>query len=466
MDTNNKIQILDGDDFFKVFNKMELEKNLLSLDIDGNCIWQIARPVLFDYIQSKVLNVGPSGTETSLNSKVDRIVNYLKKVLIVSKHSVLNDKKQCDTIVFKHQRRLKVDGKLVEVNTAYLDKIVDEVKTKTEFIDVNVDETNKAIEDNFKILCPGLFDTFFAYINPSIDKQVKHVSSLINKYTKEYFDVDIDVTKKLKLEYIRFITYNKVAYKYLKNKKPKQIYIVVSYCFQGIVKAAKDLGILVKEIQHGFIFNLHAGYSYPGVESLPYFTDKFLLYGEFWKNAAPMPIAKENLEVIGNPYYEIQINKYNNIEKENNSLLFVSSEKFGKELSKLAYEFAINNKEYKIYYKLHPHEFSTWKDDYPQLQNINNIEVVTSNINIYELFARCNYIVAVASTAIYESLYFKPKIILFNHSEIKRMQELTDLYKLPVINNNNELQYLIKNKMNWLIIERDLFYKNIIRKDK
>lgn len=454
--------INNTDELFELFNELEIDNNFYDLKIKNAYVWKIIRAAVYEMLQNKVFKTNSIDNFEKIDLSKNRISAFLNKTLIIFKHNAFKNKKQCRNIVIKHQRRIKSEGKLIEVNTAFLKGIIKDIDDNTEFLDINVDNTNTKIDDDFSIMCPTAFDTIFELIKPSNRLKIKKITEYINECIKKDLDINIDVKNILTLEYVRYATYYRLAKKYFELKKPERIYIVVAYCFPGIVQAAKDLGIEVIELQHGFITHLSPGYSFPNIKNVPHFPDKLFVYGDFWKNVASYPIDRNNIVAIGNPYYERQIKKFNDIKKENNSLLFISTEKFGKKLSKIAYAFAKDNPNYKIYYKLHPHEFGKWQSMYPEIDDKpDNFIVLESEINLYELFARSEYLVSVASTAIYESMYFKPKIILCNHPELERMKELTDIYKLPIIDNENELIDLINNNNYWIEIDRNDFYKEI-----
>ena len=130
------------------------------------------------------------------------------------------------------------------------------------------------------------------------------------------------------------------------------IFVVVAYENQAIVKAAKDLGIEVIELQHGTISPYHLGYSYPEntmrinneIREIEYFPDKILSFGDYWQNSSHFPIDKENIISMGFPYFEENSRTYMKMaeHKENEKtkqkqILFISQGVIGKYLSQLAY---------------------------------------------------------------------------------------------------------------------------------
>ena len=155
------------------------------------------------------------------------------------------------------------------------------------------------------------------------------------------------------------------------------IFVVVAYENQAVVAAAKDLGIKVIELQHGTISDYHLGYSYPLKTRLDgeikYFPDQILTFGDYWINEDNCPISKEDIIPIGFPYFEAQSKDYMNIQPDEHQILFISQGVIGKYLSKLAYQLADKSKDFKIIYKLHPGEYETWKENYPELSSIHDL---------------------------------------------------------------------------------------------
>src|SRR5690606_8728382 len=80
------------------------------------------------------------------------------------------------------------------------------------------------------------------------------------------FGVKCELTKLFESKTKLFIIYYKIYHKVFKKVRPKSLYIVVAYYYAPIIKAAKDLGIKVYEVQHGIITKYHLGYSFPNID--------------------------------------------------------------------------------------------------------------------------------------------------------------------------------------------------------
>ena len=134
----------------------------------------------------------------------------------------------------------------------------------------------------------------------------------------------------------------------------------------------------------------------------------------------------------------------------------------GKYLSKLAYEFAREMKDYNIIYKLHPGEYDTWKQNYPELVNdLDNFKVIdNSETPLYQLFAQSNYQVGAFSTAIYEGLMFNCKTFIL---DVPGVEYLSDLIKKGYVCKVNDISDLMGNleHFNPKEYDKNFFFKNL-----
>ena len=290
----------------------------------------------------------------------------------------------------------------------------------------------------------------------------------VKRELEEAFDLDINLEWVFTIHILNF-TYDYRKYTELfKKRKPKMIFVVVAYENQAIVAAAKDLGITVVELQHGTITDYHMGYSYPEKTRLngeiKYFPDKILTFGDYWINEDTCPISHENIIPIGFPYFEAQSKDFINIPANDNQILFISQGVIGKYLSKLAYEIAGKLKDYRIIYKLHPGEYATWKQNYPELLEASkndNFEVIdNSEIPLYKLFAQSGYQVGAFSTAIYEGLMFNCKTFIL---DVPGVEYLSDLINRNYVFKITDASDLIDNleKFKPKDYDKNFFFKSL-----
>ena len=122
-------------------------------------------------------------------------------------------------------------------------------------------------------------------------------SQVLNELIKEY-PVEISfnsLSKKMVAQY-------KIMKWVLKYKKPKAIFINTSYTNYGYIKAFKESGIPVIELQHGTIGKDHFSYNLFGDYDDDFFPDYLLTFGNQEKNVFEKPnqwISNKNLIPVG-----------------------------------------------------------------------------------------------------------------------------------------------------------------------
>ena len=170
---------------------------------------------------------------------------------------------------------------------------------------------------------------------------------------------------------------------------------------------------------------------------------------------------------MGFPYFENRVNKYKqnlNLKEKNDKkkILFISQASIGDKLVKLACELnnIIDNEKYEIIYKLHPGEFSIWKEKYKELRNY-SIKTIANEIDLYELFSKSSIQVGAYSTAIYEGLGFGLDTYIYQIYGTNIFEDLCKEGFITYINSANELKiYLERKSTNKKINEEYLWKKD------
>jgi hypothetical protein len=200
--------------------------------------------------------------------------------------------------------------------------------------------------------------------------------------------------------------------------------LICSYGKEDFIEAAKELGIVSIELQHGVISHYHLGYSYPEGYEKKSFPDYFFAFGKYWRETVCFPTDSNRIRCVGFPF----LNKYRREKtvRKDNSVVVISQGTSGKELS----DFVLRNitarwLSGRIIYKLHPGEFGSWRSRYGELskaEQAGTISVVEDEPGLYDLFACAQWVIGVNSTALYEALAFGCRIIvvdLFGHEYMK-----------------------------------------------
>lgn len=210
---------------------------------------------------------------------------------------------------------------------------------------------------------------------------------------------------------------------------------------------AKKKHIPVIEMEHGLIIN-HISYNYGDTrivgKELP---DYMFSYGEFWSNCIKMPDCVKVI-TVGNPFLESRRNKFKDVRPDDKKIVFYSDSVSGKAIEKIILEFLNRNKEYKVYFKMHPMEMNTaWEKKYSLLVDHPDITMCMGDREIYELLATARHHVVVQSTVLYEALAFDTKRYIFQLNDIiiTYTQPLIDSGLAYAFKNVEEFEQLLKN---------------------
>lgn len=414
-----------------VFWNIENKFNLLDFKVCDVKFWEIIRFRIYRYISEKAKLQEQAHTKLTKVDKLKRVSGYIKNSLVNNPFF----HKTTDVIVFSHPRPKSVDGKTIDIYTKYfIDELVSKEKSfielETAYLGTHPkDMTKNKSYTDFIVLMTNLFKKF---IKVNFNEKEKNIIDNINKEFSDIFGIKIDITSEI-IDGIRTFKVKKYFYKKLFLKlKPKQLYICPSYGNSDVVSAAKDLGIEVIEIQHGVFSDYHLGYSFPNrKKELDYFPNKFLVWGEYWKDLIKFPIPSKNVQVRQFDFLERNIKKYSSLEKKD-QIVVLSQGNVGNQMASLLLVNIDKFKHLKIIYKLHPGEFDRY-EKYEALQKLldlyKNIEII-KDTDLHKLLAESKYQIGINSTALFEGVEFGCDTILFNTSGIEYMDKFVKFYQL------------------------------------
>jgi hypothetical protein len=294
--------------------------------------------------------------------------------------------------------------------------------------------------------------TGFRLIKEYEREEIINFTNLINNE----FSVDLSKDKiinTIENQILKYMIYYKVFYKIINKINPKIIIQVISYDFTRFVinDIANIKGIPTIELQHGIMGKNHIAYNFSDKRFVSTFPQYIFLFGEYWKEGARFPISNEQIKVVGWPYYEEKLVKYDKNSKMKNNekrlkILFLSQGTIGKQLSLFAKQLCKDSQDkYKIIYKLHPGEYSRWKVEYPWLID-KNIEIVDNNsVDIHFLFSQADVQVGVYSTAIYEGLGYGLRTIIVKLFGYENLLDLIYSNYAHLVNSTEDIiEYLDK----------------------
>lgn len=447
-------------------NIWEVEKkyDLFNQKIQGVYFWKLVRFPTVKRITEKTGLYGQA--HTSVKKSYTEKLSVLPKMLWNTYfNGVKYRKNKVDTLIFQHARKVKIGDEYIDIYTNELIKELEEKNEKFEIVDKPllrkyfIEASQKRSYDQKKDLKYLIKRVFFKVkLTEQEEKIIDEVESELKKRFKIEFNIKDEIKKRIKLFKLAKSEYIKI----LEKRDVKKVFLVVSYGCEPLISACKDLKIECIEMQHGTMGKYHLGYSFPNNKEIPYFPDNIYMFGEYWYDNTPIPLKREDIKIIGYPYLENQLKRYEGIEKQKASILFISQGTIGKKLSEIGYKFAKENPNYKVTYKLHPGEYDRWQNDYPILNGavkMNNFEVVDNNkTNLYEYIAKAEYLIGVYSTVIFEGLTLNCKTILVDLPGIEYMDYLIEKDYVKLAEDEKDIIKFISGN-NFTEVDKDYFFK-------
>lgn len=457
---------LSVSDICEVFFNLEEKYNLNYQQIQGCYAWQLIRMYLYYDITRRTDTFGaPQQKSLSILDKIKSFAPFVKNSLLSNPFS---GKYTRDILIFDHPRKVIFEGEFRDIYSYFL---VDLIRDNYSFDVMESPYLNKHFTKKTDYIKYTDRIELGSYIYKKRNKleftaSEKDLIADVKSELETIFNLDINLEWILTIHILNFQYDYKKYIELFKKRNPEMIFVVVAYENQAIVSAAKDLGIEVIELQHGTITDYHLGYSYPFKSrkngEIAYFPDKILTFGDYWMNDRTSPISQKNIVPIGFPYFEAQSKDFMNIDSKSNQVLFISQGVIGKYLSKIAYDFACKMKDFHIIYKLHPGEYETWMENYPELVNdLDNFEVIdNSETPLYQLFAQSSYQVGAFSTAVYEGLMFNCKTFII---DVPGVEYLSDLINKGYVCRVTGVDDLINNLESFKAkdYDKDFFFKNL-----
>ena len=415
-------------DFADSFIEFEKENALFGQKLEGVFFWKLVRSRVYNNILKAkgILGAGSFTVAESLGGKARDFMRYCSAALI----NVFRPYPRADVVVVTHPRKVTVNGKKVDVNTAWLIDRLREQKARYLVLDVplnwgthpmQIDKNTRKIE-NFTII-PKVFYKFFVRNYLRRPEKLKELSARLT----ERFGHDGNIVKEahdqIKIFKIDYKHYSRL----LKKIRPKKIWLVIGYGNHALIAAAKDQGIETEEIQHGLMSRHHMNYSFGGLKDIPYFPDRICLFGSFWYDISNLPLTEDRVDYYNNPIVGYERGGVRN--PKNKKILFLTQPIITRYIEKLVAEMMENRffDEYEIAVKLHPAEYRVWKRESPGLAGLTErgVRIIdNSDVPLYDLFREYDTVVAVASTALFEALYFGCDVYLLSVPSIRWIDSL------------------------------------------
>ena len=421
------------------FLEVEKKYNLYAKEADGVNYWNYARFVLWHNIILKnklALEQAHNGAGKKLKVQVKNLAQMLFRC-VYRDHRLY---KQVDVCFINHPRKVLVDDYYTclytdEIKELFVNSVTlefpyqgthykpskDEKIIYMDYLFVTRGIYTRIFKGLAKKQCNRLYDTIKGQIRVPLQEIEKKYSLKLKE--QEIVDLMLD-----------YVIYYKASYKkiekLLKKLRPKVLVEVVGYDHDCMMfnEASRKLGITTVELQHGNMAD-HCAYNYRTEKTVKQLPEKIFLFSDFWKEYMRMPINSKDVITTGFPFFEKKMKETPKIPKYDDgktNILFVSQGPIGKKLSRVAVELSqlLDKEKYRIFYKLHPGEYTVWREKYDELSKTNIIVLDSNKSNIYDYFATCHVQIGVYSTALYEGLGFGLLTYVLKVEMSERMERL------------------------------------------
>ena len=420
------------------FLLFEENNSLFEEEIMGFAFWQYIRFEVYFKILRQRENYQKAHKSLSDEKPITVLLLFLKQLkFFVAKSSVWN-LTQKDILVINHPRRVKNED---YYDCIYTDLFLAQTHHSYYVFELPYEGCHfvPTRTENLRYLdrvffATAIYQRIVRKMFGSMLKQneVNKITEIANSINLD-FGVDLGGDELIKLvenAIIKHKSYLRYFKRVLKKVKPKIILEVVSYMDPNfaINQLAKGKDIPTVEIQHGTMGKYHIAYNFPKGVQLDSFPDYIFSFGQFWKDTTRLPIDQSRVEVVGWPYFEKKVEDHKSLESISyrKIILFISQPTIGEALSILATELneILDQNEYKIIYKLHPSEFSNWKEKYPWLIKKNIYVADSAFYDVHHYLSKAFVQVGVASTALFEGIGYNLNTAILKAPTHEYMEEL------------------------------------------
>lgn len=410
--------------------KIEQEFGLLDVEIHGVKIWQALRMELYyDIAQKLELLDAPRARQSGKKYKVKYLLSFLNSSIF---YNPFFDFTKKEVLVFDHARKVLVDGKYIDIYTHYM---IEDLKEKGPSFEVyeqsyldqhfgKPDGCRKHLD--FIRVITKIYSLLPIYRFPNEDVSLVKI---IEERLFEDLGIELDLLNRFQKYVKRFKVQYTLFKKLFELKCPEVVYVVVSYGLAPIIKAAKDKGVEVIELQHGVFSDYHLGYSFPSTaaDSLDYFPDRLLVWDDYWRRMCKLPLSPNKIAIKRFSFFDKKYGEFKHVKRKEKQIIVISQGVIGSKLADIILKNISDLQEYKIIYKLHPGEYGRWRD-YPslvKLESFSNVNIIdTNDVSLYRLLAESKYVIGVFSTALFEALDFNCALFIVDLPGVEYMQNL------------------------------------------
>ena len=382
------------------------------IEYNGIKIWPFIRMYLFFFLFNK--NVA---NKQKKNTFLFKLFCIIRSIRILPLKDLL---KKGSIILFTYSS----GGQLRLIDGTFIDAYFNDIINLEERILPIVYEDKPAYQSVFSKYININFIYVIIYIIFLIVKikknKIKKLDVLIN--INNELNLNLNIYKKIAEIYTSIIVY-KTLFKFL---KPSRIYQICYYNINSMAAsyAAKELNILVIEIQHGLIHLGHGAYiAKKNIYPNPY-PKYFFCFGEIYKEIVSSSVyEKKNIIPIGSFYIDLMKKR-----KKENFEAF--NKKYGKYENKILVTFAgqvgIENEMLvmmKSIVSLCTNLICIYIPRYitDEVKNISSPNIIVENkLDVYQCIQNTQITSTVFSTVAVESLVFGTPVILLNINNLAK----------------------------------------------
>lgn len=251
--------------FIEFIHEVERKYKVNDVLVNGVKIWPALRYIYWrQYRRTELIK-----DQISITKKAFQKKRYIY-------HDFLRLLRKYDYIVFSNTtNRKKIDGNLQE---RFVGPIIKRIGyNRTLFV-----ESTSGKDFDYKRLCGQRIIS--ADLFNILEKRYKKIFTKNLKVQNYDILEDINKSYNLNINYLEYIKRFWVGYKikrlFFRIYRPKAIFVVCYYSYSDVIKAAKDLGIKVIEVQHGAIGKVHPSYNINIELDRSFFPDFLLAFGE------------------------------------------------------------------------------------------------------------------------------------------------------------------------------------------
>lgn len=445
-------KVLNRIEVAEKFLRFEKDRDLTNFKISNVFPWQISRTWLF----LEFINFFKGATLQTIDNSFKKKISKVGRILANSIfHNPFLDFRQKQIIVFQTDRKYLVKDTYFDIYTYYLvEKLTKDGQKIVSYETVFENFSNKvSLKFNSKIkhldflrLCVTVVQPF---VKPKFSASEIHQINLLEENCLSEFHHQISLIpyfsnaiKKFKAEYI--------VYKVLFSiKKPKEIYVVGSSDKAALIFAAKKVGILVNELQHGLNSekDVILNYPYTTEDSLAYFPNRFFVWNNINMFFAKLPLSKSNIISIPNYHICNMLKETKHVLKEKQLILIISQPHGSEQILDYVVKNITNLQDYEILYKIHPTESQNISVFEQKLKFYKNVRIVQNEESLYILLKKSAYVVGIYSSALYEASVFDCTIILLNLPEVEFSLNLLDNPKCLLLDTNESIINILTKEL-------------------